>query len=235
MDTPIVSCQCGAKMRVPAQAVGRAIRCPKCKSRIDVPDPATAVPIATQAIDLSDASECPICQTKIAPGEPTKCCQKCEQLHHLDCWDEVGGCSTYGCENAPAPEEEKAAQTPLSAWGDTKKCPACGEMIKAIAVRCRYCQTEFDSVDPLSVADLRRQAGKQAKTDSSKQVIVGIFVLSMVGCLAPVMLAISLAYVLRNRETLAKAGPLFVIMGWIAVALSGVYSLLMAFFLLIGG
>lgn len=233
MADPIISCKCGAKIRVPANAVGRAIRCPKCKSRIEVPEPAMAT-LATRAIDPSDATECPICQTKIEPGYPTKACDRCEQLHHLDCWREVGGCSTYGCENAPSPEDEKAAQPPLSAWGDTKKCPACGETIKAIAVRCRYCQTDFDSVDPLSLADLRRRAGKQEKTATSKKVIVAIFVLSIIGCFAPLMLAISLAYVLRNREILVKAGPLFVILGWVAVILSSIYTLLIVCFLTIG-
>lgn len=233
MPNPIVHCQCGANIRVPAEAVGRAIRCPKCKSRLEV-STEPAAPVTTRALDTGDSVECPICQTRVHTGEPAIVCDRCDQLHHQDCWNEVGGCSTYGCENAPAADVEKTSNTPLSAWGDTKKCPACGESIKAIAVRCRYCDTEFDSVDPLSIADLRKQATRQAGTDSSKKGTVAIFIFSILGVLAPLMLMISLVYMLRKRAHLAKAGPLFVIMGWTSVGLSALYSLLILLFLIAG-
>jgi hypothetical protein len=194
----------------------------------------TAASVATRPVASGEGVECPICQTRVGAGEPAVVCDRCDQTHHQDCWSEVGGCSTYGCENAPALKEEQSSQTPLSAWGDTKKCPACGESIKAIAVRCRYCQTEFDSVDPLSVADLRKQANRQAGTDTSKKVTVAIFIFSILGVLAPVMFIVSVLYVLRQRAHLAKAGPLFVIMGWTSIGLSAFYTLLILLFLLFG-
>lgn len=233
MSAPVVSCECGARIRVPPDAAGRAVRCPRCKSRIEAPATASAPQVATVASPSGQEVECPICQTGIAAGEPRVDCDKCQQGHHQDCWNEVGGCSTYGCENAPSPDDDKASSAPLSAWGDTKKCPACGETIKSIAIRCRYCQTEFDSVDPLTVADLRRQAGRQASHDFAKKAIVAIFVLSILGVLAPIMLMVAILYVLRNRERLAKAGPLFVIMGWASIILSTIYTFLMLVFLLL--
>ncbi len=162
-------------------------------------------------------------------------CPSCDQTHHRECWSEVGGCGTYGCEESPAIEESETNATgPLTAWGDTKKCPACGEEIKSIALRCRYCSTEFDSVDPMSVADLRMQARVSDELETLKKTVVVIFVLSLLGCLAPLMAIVSLAYLLPRREKLAKCGPLFVIMGRTAIVLSAVYSVLLVVFLLVG-
>lgn len=38
---------------------------------------------------------CQVCGTG-QPG-PVKVCSRCDTIHHADCWDYLGGCSTYGC------------------------------------------------------------------------------------------------------------------------------------------
>jgi hypothetical protein len=266
MAGPILTCSCGAKVRVPEGAAA-SFRCPRCKAAIAIPGqepPAVAPqawmpaapdlgaaaitpptppvvappapPVVSAPLHADRETICPICQTGILQGEDIHTCAGCDQIHHSECWREIGGCGTFGCKEAPATEKDaEDVQAPLTAWGDTKKCPACGEVIKSIAVRCRYCGTSFDSVDPMSAADLRRHAIASEELKSFKTGVAVLFGVTLIaGCLAPLMLIISLVYLLPRREKLAKCGPLFTILGWTTIGLSVAYSLLMLMFFLLG-
>lgn len=234
MSSSVVTCDCGAQIRLPTNRENRAFRCPQCKAGIAL----TVDSLVLKSTPLEGVQDvvCPICQTDISSAEPVVSCPGCQQVHHRDCWSEIGGCGTYGCEQAPAIDKsEDSVQAPLSAWGDTKTCPACKEEIKAIALRCRYCGTDFDTVDPMSTVDLRRQAKVSKEVDSFRNSIIALFVVSLIGCAAPLTAILGLVVILPKRQLLSKCGPLYAVMGYTAIALSCLYSLLIVVMIATGG
>lgn len=217
---------------MPEGAGNRQFRCPQCKMGIALTADSRALG-SGQLQQSQSGAVCPICQCPIGGEEFVVTCPACDQIHHRECWAEIGGCGTYGCQQAPSAEKAAPAEQPRSAWGDTKYCPVCGEMIKAIAVRCRYCHAEFDTVDPLTIHDLRRKGKKQEAARGLRNLVLVLFILSLIGCLAPILLPVNLVALAPRREAIAKAGPLMLVLAYAAIIVSLLYSLMLIVGLLV--
>jgi hypothetical protein len=227
----IVTCPCRARVRLPEERLGQRLRCPRCQTEFvaTADDQVMSLPVSagTQGV----GSSCPICQSSVQEGDVTIACPDCRQVHHRECWAEVGGCSSYGCPKAPALDKsESAAQPARSAWGDTKKCPVCAETIKSIALRCRYCGTDFDTVDPLTVRDLRKRDRKRDDIQALQKTVWTVFILSLIGCIAPIMFFVDLCWFLPRRDEIRKAGPFYVVLGYAALTITVVFNVLILFF-----
>jgi hypothetical protein len=222
----IITCPCGAKVRLPEQTANRAFRCPQCKNGIALTLDAQV--LASIPLKPGDAgASCPICQSAISAEEPVVTCPECDQIHHRECWAEIGGCGSYGCKQAPAPEKAPPASQPLTAWGDTKKCPVCGETIKSIAVKCRYCQSEFGTVDPISLGDIHRRHKRKESEKGVLTTVIVLFALSLLGCLAAPLLAIvNCAVLLPKRRQIAAASPTHLVLAYSAIGITVLYSVL---------
>jgi hypothetical protein len=207
------SCTCGKQLEAPETAAGTRGRCPGCGKVITVPQPgqsqaalakgapapATDAPSADSAVGQT----CTVCQTTIGAGEPVSFCPECRLPYHADCWTENGGCATYGCDQAPKtvkPAEPQADEVARRGWGDTKKCPYCGETIRAAALKCKFCHEVFETADPITREDLRRkQVSKQRRGQDSTKAII-FFILSVLSCMAPILALVGAYWIFGDRK-----------------------------------
>jgi hypothetical protein len=50
--------------------------------------------------DMKDRP-CPYCHAPLGNAASAMECDACGALHHVECWNDAGGCATYGCANSP--------------------------------------------------------------------------------------------------------------------------------------
>ncbi len=84
---------------------------------------------------------CPYCMMPIQQGERVISCPKCGIPHHRDCWDENGGCTTYGCDGG------STSQTSITTTNSSPDYLSDLQSHLPSARTCPYCQTEISDHD----------------------------------------------------------------------------------------
>lgn len=133
-----------------------------------------------QAGSTSAGQLCSICQTVIVIGEVIVACPACTSPYHKECWDENQGCAQYGCTEAPDTEKHDVADVG-GAWGDEKKCPACGRMIKSKALKCRHCKASFESRSAISSEAYKNRPYDLKELSKRRNLIIVLFFVSATG------------------------------------------------------
>lgn len=119
---------------------------------------------------------CPYCQSKIKAGADFHVCSYCGTPHHKECWNENGGCTTYGCANNPNTEKkvELQGEDVGNATVDELRarihspdramlidCPNCKAKIEEGSVYCKFCG--------FNVAENKFDETEEAKQDFIKE------------------------------------------------------------------
>ena len=98
-------------------------------------------------------------------------------------------------------------EMPVSYWGkEDKACPRCSRVIKAAAVRCRFCGAEFETQRPQESHEYAQQQSLTGKVATARKLTIGLLIMSLLTCLAPVAAIIGAAYWATNR-TVINAMP----------------------------
>ena len=169
-------------------------------------------------------ARCTICHTLILTNETTRECGICQSTYHAGCWEELGGCATYGCGQA-APAEKMPVVDHRVGWGDVKQCPKCRRDIDPGDIDCR-CGAVFPHADPMTPEDYRAFTRGLASAAGRRRTILGLFLGSLLGFTAPLTGTIAGVIAYQHRDELAGSDGTYLALGYGAAALAALYTLL---------
>ena len=166
---------------------------------------------------------CVYCLLIVVEAERTNC-PGCSAPHHQNCWDELGGCSFYGCPQMV--ETKKADDQIVTYWGAVdKKCPVCAEVIPVAALECKFCRSTFEDIRPMTLADLL-EPEEEAWVKSYRRSAIWLIVFSAIGCTSLPSFVIGLIWYFTRKERL-KLVPATRGLVLIALGINVVYAVVL--------
>jgi hypothetical protein len=172
-------------------------------------------------------ARCSICYTIVSSGEAVTTCPECQQEYHQVCWDEIGGCGSYGCKQAAVAQKPPVPVLVGAGWGDSKPCPSCHQQIGASLLVCS-CGARFPWADAMTVDEYRGWLDRQAAISRARSLLIVLFLLSLIGVTSPIAGAIAGIYAWSKRTLLAGQGGTYLAMGYGSAAIGSVYVILIA-------
>src|SRR5438874_11453912 len=131
-------------------------------------------------------ARCSICYTMIRDdAEAATACPECHTDYHQTCWNEIGGCGTYGCKQAAVAQKPPVPVVVGAGWGDTKPCPNCGSNISSSLLVCT-CGARFPWADPMTIVDFNEWRDEQRALAGSRTLLTWLFIISLFVITAPV-------------------------------------------------
>ena len=167
---------------------------------------------------------CSICQTQISSSANIKVCEICGAKYHLECWDEIKGCASFQCPNNPRFSPDTGITEEFQTG--VKTCPMCGESIELNVKVCPYCSEQFDTIAPISQAEIKEKYSKSDEKIPENKVVVWIFGISLFGITAPFLLIFGISWYLKNKQILIEHSPAYNLLAKISFFVSGFYLLL---------
>ncbi|MGD1002397.1 MAG: RING finger protein [Candidatus Brocadiia bacterium] len=177
---------------------------------------------------------CSICQSQIIMGERILKCPSCTLPFHKDCWIENGGCAQYGCKSAPqTAKSEPASGLASNVWGEEKPCPSCRKLIRAQAVKCRFCGASFGTSEILSADQYASREYEGQEHLRVRNKVIGLFLASLTGFLSPITVILFALLVFGKRFygiEYRRLPQAIRALAWIGLGISGLFVLLLVLF-----
>ena len=174
---------------------------------------------------------CAICHSLIQTGDPVHFCPECDAEYHEVCWNEIGGCATYGCTAAAQAEKPSAPVVLGAGWGDEKRCPVCNASISASLLVCA-CGARFPYAEPMTPAQYVTWVDTRSHIARVKRNLVLCFLMAVLALIGPIVGLISVLYSRSKKDILEGEAGAFLALGYGAGALGAIQALvflLMAF------
>jgi hypothetical protein len=168
---------------------------------------------------------CSICKTLIGDSDVTFVCAECNSPYHKVCWEQLGGCATYGCKVAAIPEKPPPPEPDRRGWGDEKTCPQCEEKIPSSLIVC-HCGARFPWADPMTPDEYRDWLKEDGQRVRIRKQLVFLFLISLLGLPAPVTGTIAGIQAYRFRKVLVGEVGTYLALGYGACVIGVVYSLI---------